>query len=201
MSESVYKKLKLYGIEGLVHLPAYVPPITKSIRNKIKRKYTVFFNIWKVDSRKSVTVYGIDLLIEIASLYPDIQFECFVSSEKNLRLLYDSINQRKVKNIEVVVGENLVSHFSRADLFLRLNRDDAYGVSIQEALDCGVPAIASDVCLRPRGALLFESGNLKQLKAVFERALSLPRHTLISERLSTKYHLELIDIYRRNLGR
>jgi glycosyltransferase involved in cell wall biosynthesis len=38
---------------------------------------------------------------------------------------------------------------------VRLNRVDAFGVSIVEAMSAGVPALATNVCRRPDGCLVF----------------------------------------------
>ena len=48
-----------------------------------------------------------------------------------------------------------------SDLFVRPTRSDSFGISIQEALFCNVPAIASDVCIRPEKTILFRSGDEK----------------------------------------
>lgn len=45
----------------------------------------------------------------------------------------------------------------RSDIFIRPTLSDSFGISVQEALDCGITAIASDVCNRPSGTILYTS--------------------------------------------
>jgi hypothetical protein len=45
--------------------------------------------------------------------------------------------------------------FPYVTLFLRPTRSDSYGMSIAEALHFNVPTIASDVCKRPNGTILY----------------------------------------------
>ena len=78
----------------------------------------------------------------------------------------------------------------------------AYGVSVQEALDSEVPVIASDVCVRPRGALLFESGNYEKLKELFEKVIfSESNKNFLIGYKPTDYHFKLLDLYRKSLNK
>jgi glycosyltransferase involved in cell wall biosynthesis len=49
------------------------------------------------------------------------------------------------------------------DLFIRPTNTDGYGVSIAEVISLNKPAIASNVCKRPEGAILFENRNIEDL--------------------------------------
>ena len=53
--------------------------------------------------------------------------------------------------------------FKRTNLMLRPTYIDGYGVSIEEAIFFGSPAIASDVCERPKGTILFKNRNIDDL--------------------------------------
>lgn len=54
------------------------------------------------------------------------------------------------------------------DVFVRPTLSDGASVSIEEALWCGKPVVTTDVCWRPKEALLFKSGDVND----FVRALS-----------------------------
>jgi glycosyltransferase involved in cell wall biosynthesis len=56
----------------------------------------------------------------------------------------------------------------RADLFVRPTLSDSFGISIAEALQFGTPAVASDVCIRPEGTMLFRCGDADEF---FEKVL------------------------------
>ncbi|WP_210397616.1 glycosyltransferase [Motiliproteus sediminis] len=201
VSRSVGSMLDQCGVKNVRYLPAYVPPKTNFQRRNNHTSTTVLFNIWKVQDQDSIVKYGIDLLVDLAVSYPEIEFECFVAQSKNIALIETMLTKKSANNCVLRIGENLVDHFHRADLFLRLNRDDAYGVSIQEAMDCGVPAIASDVCERPRGALLFKNGCYEDLKQKFECALAAKKEDLLKDKVDTHFHTELIELYKVLLGK
>ncbi len=77
---------------------------------------------------------------------------------------------------------------------VRPTRTDGWPLSIGEAMYFGVPAIASDVCVRPRGTLLFRSGDAVDLAAATSRALR-------GETPATTYrwncHEDLLALYER----
>ncbi len=125
-----------------------------------------------------------------------LEFECFVGSNFNLKILESAIQSATIRNVTLHVEQNLVERFYRADLFLRLNREDAYGVSIQEALDCGVQALASDVCQRPAGAMLFSNGDWRDLKLQFENLIGAFDTLDFADRQSTDYHTQLVELYK-----
>ena len=51
-----------------------------------------------------------------------------------------------------------------SDLFIRPTYTDIEGISVKEALYCGTPAIASDVCKRPSEAVLFKNRSYEDLE-------------------------------------
>lgn len=59
----------------------------------------------------------------------------------------------------------------RSDLFIRPTQSDGASISISEALHFKVPVIASDVCTRPPGTLLFSIENLSLLIRIAQKAL------------------------------
>ena len=50
-----------------------------------------------------------------------------------------------------------------SDLFIRPTFTDIEGLSVKEALFCGTPAIASDVCKRPLEAIIFKNRDFNDL--------------------------------------
>lgn len=52
----------------------------------------------------------------------------------------------------------------KSDLFIRPTVTDGDAVSLREALYYNIPAVASNVCNRPEGTILFESNNLEDLE-------------------------------------
>lgn len=59
--------------------------------------------------------------------------------------------------------------FQQSDVMVRPTSTDGFGISIAEALHAGTPAVASDVCVRPVGTIMFKSRNQTDLnRKVFE---------------------------------
>lgn len=58
-----------------------------------------------------------------------------------------------------------------AHLFVRPNHIDSYGVAVAEALQLGTPAVASDVCDRAMGTLVFPAGDYDAFRAMSLQAL------------------------------
>ncbi len=59
-----------------------------------------------------------------------------------------------------------------ADLMVRPTYRDGYGISVAEALHFGCPAIASDVCRRAKGAIIFKNRDFDDLIEKARRVLS-----------------------------
>jgi glycosyltransferase involved in cell wall biosynthesis len=51
----------------------------------------------------------------------------------------------------------------KSKLYIRPTNTDGYGISIAEAIHFNVPSIASDVCVRPEGTLMFKSRDIDDL--------------------------------------
>ena len=62
---------------------------------------------------------------------------------------------------------DFVPILAAGDVFLRPNTVDSYGLAVGDAVTLGVPSVASDVCDRHPGAVLFPAGDY----AAFEQAV------------------------------
>lgn len=60
---------------------------------------------------------------------------------------------------------------AKSDLFIRPTRSDCNAISVAEALWLGVPVVASDVCVRPSGTILFKSGDVQDLYEKMKQVL------------------------------
>jgi len=61
---------------------------------------------------------------------------------------------------------------SASDVFLRPTLEDGDSISVREALALGVPVVASRAGTRPDGALLFHRGDVEEMCAKVELALT-----------------------------
>jgi len=64
-----------------------------------------------------------------------------------------------------------LSLIASSDGFVRATRADGDSIAVREALALGIPVVASDVCHRPAGAVLFRSGDAANLAAAIEDCL------------------------------
>ncbi|AJG97794.1 hypothetical protein LF65_01180 [Clostridium beijerinckii] len=123
-------------------------------------------------------LYGIDMLIELCKNLKSegynvsflIAILCKEQQNDNERSYYYDL-KKKIK--EYKLGQDIMLYevkdtefypiLRRSKLFLRPTNTDAYGVSIAEALCYQVPSIASNVCKRPEGTIVFKSRNIDDL--------------------------------------
>lgn len=190
------------GLSNVQYLPAYVPPQpdTTGTKRHFHDHKVIACNIWRIDDEASILKYGLDFFLDIAEKYKEFKFNIYVGSPLNIPILNNHILFKGLLNVKVLIGNNLAEELPNIDFFLRLNREDAYGVSIQEAMDCNVPALASDVCERPQGSQLFVSGDFQSLVNEFERCIKTEKYLLLGNRKNLNYHMDLIGIYQQNLG-
>jgi hypothetical protein len=75
--------------------------------------------------------------------------------------------------VHLLTGERELWPLTKAsDVFLRPTTTDGDSVSVREALHFGVPVVASDVCRRPHGVVVFQSENVGDLAAKVRAVLS-----------------------------
>jgi glycosyltransferase involved in cell wall biosynthesis len=104
----------------------------------------------------------VQLLSGLREEYPDIGL-LFALAEIGDNRYYDKIRMKInelgiQENIHFMLGQKeLWPLFKKADLMVRPTYIDGYGISVAEALYLGCPAIASDVCKRPDGTILFRN--------------------------------------------
>ena len=119
--------------------------------------------------------YGVDMLIELTKQLKKKKYDIVLlyallfkdNQTKEEKKYYSELRQKiKEYNVEKyfyfyeVTNSEFWPLLEKADLFLRPTSTDTYGVSIAEALSFGIPSIASDVCPRPNGTILFKNRDL-----------------------------------------
>ncbi|MDZ7902874.1 MAG: hypothetical protein U5L01_10205 [Rheinheimera sp.] len=87
----------------------------------------VVFNAWTLDLKRA-NVCGFDLLVDLALEFEDFNFYCFIGDLNSSGFFTDFCKRKGVDNVYGIYGFNLTDYLSSADdVFLRLNREDAYG--------------------------------------------------------------------------
>ena len=202
VSQNLNEFLKSKGIES-IFLPAYVPPINvKEIKIR-KSKEMFLFSVWKFNEKLANEIYNVPLAFEYLKHNKEkftMLFMIGSKSDSDEKYLQQLIREYDIKeSIKVVFNESLVDYLNNCQFLLRPNLSDGFGVSTQEAMDLGVPAIASDVCERPKGTILFKDNDLKDLSEKIEYAVNTPLKEIIARKENLNYHLTLVNIYKNSL--
>lgn len=176
----------------VVSLSAFVPQAKYEVRDC--RTPRVVANVWS-HYQGVVEDYGLDCFVRFARALPSTEFVLYVGNEQSEIFFVSTLP--RLDNLTLKFGFNLSAEFSENDTFVRLNRVDAFGVSLVEAMGAGVPALATNVCRRPAGCLVFSDYDelFDKLVEVIDsdkasRALYLDGFVEPSD------HRELIQIYR-----
>jgi glycosyltransferase involved in cell wall biosynthesis len=111
-------------------------------------------------------LYGFDLCLasmqELRHHYPTLGL-AFVLAGAGDEKLFAHLKKAIEKNESVYFmyqcPVELWPLIKRVDLFVRPTLSDGASVSVQEALWVGTPTLASDVCERPAGTVLFKTGD------------------------------------------
>ncbi len=202
VSKNLSSLLAQNGVEN-IWLPASVPPgkIQPVILPKIQGKDYFLFNIAKLNSKIAESIYGIELALQFLSRSSNkYQMLLLIGSEveSDKDYLNSLLEKHKVKDFVTVIYEgNLVNYLGNCKFLLRANKVDAYGVSIQEAIDLGIPALASDVCIRPKGSILFKKDNLDDL---IEKVENIDKIRVERETVKSDFHFQLIELYKKFLN-
>jgi glycosyltransferase involved in cell wall biosynthesis len=173
--------------------PAFIPPpleeeemIWKSydevVRKFIKNHSPILVaNAYRITFLDNIDLYGLDMCVELTALlkkkFPNIGF-LFALAEIGEKDYFTKINERIVEldissNFLFLTGQKeLWPIFRKARVMIRPTYKDGFGISLSEALYLGCTAIASDVCNRPEGTVLFGNRNLPELKEIVERYLN-----------------------------
>ncbi len=130
----------------------------------------VIANAYALSFYKGKELYGLDMCIELISRlkdgFPKIGLIFALADNQKNRWYLEKMKRKIVslnleKSIYIMTGQKeLWPLFKKADLMVRPTFIDSYGVSIAEALYFDCPAVASDVCERPEGTVIFENRNL-----------------------------------------
>jgi len=123
--------------------------------------------------------YGFGLLVtglaRLSCRYP--AFGCLVMGRGEQRAeAEERVREAGLEENILLLGD--VDHdaclalMSACNVFLRATLEDGDSISVREALSLGVPVVASRVGARPAGAILFQPGDVDDMLAKLELAMS-----------------------------
>lgn len=181
------------------YLPAYVPPELKDIVIVESDKPLFLYSVYKATKENLVNTYGFDIALDLLIHYKESFNMLFLVGDKkksDIDLINKMIKEKNVKdNVFIFFNKELISYVKNCVFILRPNRKDGFGISLQEAIDVNVLAVASNVCKRPEGTIVYSDFNdlIKIVKKIHilkdvEKKANIQRDEL-------DYHIQLIDIY------
>lgn len=126
-----------------------------------------------------------DLLNAAAALGPEAPFLALAGDgllRRELEALIRQLRLERVRLLGYVPYPELPSLYAAVDLFVHAAREERWGVSVAEAMACGLPVIASsrvgaghDLIAPGKNGFRYESGHPGELANTIRLALALPR--------------------------
>jgi glycogen(starch) synthase len=129
-------------------------------------------------------VHGIDVLLRALKI-----LRSDFADVGAILIAYKSVNAEYQKEIQTLIDREGLGRavlipdelpgvggvLARADVFVRPTLSDGDSIAVREAIEAGVPVVASDTGYRPDGVTLFPPGDHEQLAATISRMLSSPQ--------------------------
>ncbi len=171
-------------------IPSFIPPtVRKGEIAEIPQRVWNFIDTHKpiISANASAIrfyfnqdLYGIDMCINLCAklrnAYPKIGFVFCLPNIGD----YGYFKKMKQRIVEKGAENNFLFQtkpcqfypiLMKSDIFVRPTNSDGYGVSVAEAIYFRVPAVASDVCARPEGTILFKNRDTRDFTLRVEDVL------------------------------
>lgn len=177
----IKEKIISLGIapENIEVIPSFIPPTVREeeIAEIPKRVWefidshnpVISANAYRIIFYNNQDLYGIDMCVDLCAnlgqYYPRIGLVfCLpdVGDYEYFKKMKQRIADRGIENNFLFITEQhqLYPIIMKSDVFLRPTNVDGYGVSIAESIYFKLPAVASDVCPRSEGTILFKSRDI-----------------------------------------
>lgn len=166
-------------------LPAFLPPEDSEylglgddvLKFRQQHSFLISANAYKLRYENGVDIYGFDLLIRLVQAIKNRGIDVglvfclpMIGNEAYYRQCLQEIEERGIFDNVLILKKEIPNGFEiwkLSDLFIRPTSTDIEGISVKEALYCGTPVIASDVCERPDAAVLFHNRDYDDLESKF----------------------------------
>ncbi|MFK4424565.1 glycosyltransferase family 4 protein [Bacillus sp. RC51] len=224
VNDSLLNELVLLGVShsNMVAIPGYIHPkeytedimaIPKDVYKFIEESSFLITANGCIRFYRGEDLYGVDMLVDLMHklkgqgvrarlLFALLDKESQTEEERE----YYTELRKKIRELDLedsfmfyeVENTELYPILQKSNLFIRPTNTDGLGISIAEAIYYNVPSIASDVCNRPHGTILFESRNNIDLHQTVNKVIH--NYPLYVERIREievkDYSNELISIYK-----
>lgn len=203
-------------------IPSFIPPIVKreeiaEIPHEVwgfvdNHSPVILANASKIVFYNNQDLYGLDMYIDLCTnlkqYYPNIGF-IFCLPDIGDYEYFNKMKQRiKEKNIEnnflfQTKPCQMYPILMKSDVFVRPTNTDGYGISIAEAIYFNVPSVASNVCPRPEGTILFKNRDISNFTSKTKDVLC--NYKKYKKRLETikleNNSEKIIEIYKKLINK
>lgn len=163
-------------------LPAFLPPDKSEylgvgeeiLRFRQQHSFLLSANAYKLRFEDNVDIYGFDLLIRLVNCLKEKGIDAglvfclpMIGDMEYYQACLSLIKKQGLMDNILIMQEQMPNGFEvwkLSDLFIRPTSTDIEGFSVKEALYCGTPAMASDICERPKEAILFKNRDYEDLE-------------------------------------
>lgn len=113
-------------------------------------------------------LYQHHLLINLINENKNTYSFLFLYGEGELKQELLNLNHPRIK-VFIDKDEDIFNYYlSKADLYVRPTLEDSFGIACADAIEFGVPVIASDVCSRYKDVVVYAVKNNKELEFKFK---------------------------------
>jgi glycosyltransferase involved in cell wall biosynthesis len=160
----------------------------ENIKNEMRKKYSleekkILLSVGRIEGWK-----GFNLVIEILSQLPENFIYVLIGKGKELENLKKLAKKLNVEDRVLFLGEienkKLYKYYNMADIFIQPSiGKEAFGITLIEAMACGVPVIASnnggmkEIVKNGENGFLFEINNKEDLKEKILKAMNMTFNT------------------------
>lgn len=163
-------------------LPAFLPPdkseylgVSEDILSfRQQHSFLLSANAYKLRFENGIDIYGFDLLIQLVKFLMEKNINVglvfclpMIGDVEYYQKCLSLIDEQGLANNILIVQKEMPNGFEiweLSDLFIRPTYTDIEGISVKEALYCGTPVIASNVCVRPKETILFKNRDYDDLR-------------------------------------
>lgn len=177
VSERICSLARAMGARRVVLAPGFIPescdaPLPSEVEDFLAQSgSTAMLASGEVHDPKNDDLYGAYMLLDLLELAPDARLVFYAyritSGSGPEQLLAEEIRKRGLQDRFLLFrsSTDLQPAMRRCGLLIRPTTTDGDSNAIREALHLGLPVIASDCVDRPKGTIIFPTGNIERLHA------------------------------------
>lgn len=192
-------------------IPAYIPvvdecyiPLTSKMQTYINNHdYNIAFYGHSFMLNEGTDVYGFQTIIDIYSRliktsHYNVGLVLCLSDVHDTEKIQELREYAQKKNVDDCIYwqigaiDNIRTLWKSVDVYVRPTSTDGDSVAVREALDEGISVIASDVCDRPEGVIVYKYGNEDEL---YDKLVLCFNNPIKNTKPNYDYYYSMKDIY------